>query len=154
MKNRKMYAYSLVMVSVFFLGCATTSSHAPNNNHQHEIDVSLHPEDHIFTNVDIRHSNGEAVLYGSVKHNHRDQEVNAHVDVAVLDSSGNVHYKGSVSVGSSRVRGRYRLADFRLRFPDVLKTDTVVHVAYHSDRLKHNREHDCRDNQAVEMGVK
>ena len=114
----------------------------------------MHPEDHPFSNVRIEHEDGSAVLTGSVKHAHRYQEADAHVDVAVLDSSGEVHYEGSVSVSTSRVRGRYRVADFELRFPDTQAKDTVVHVAYHSVKLKHSREYDCTENRAVGMGDK
>ena len=141
-------------MTVMVSACATTMSQTGDSSHKHQLDVALHPEDHPFSNVRVDHENGSAVLKGNVKHEHRYQEADAHVDVAILDSAGKVHYEGSVSVSASRVRGRYRVAEFELRFPDASVDDTVVHVAYHSVRLKHSRDYDCTENKAKKLGVK
>lgn len=155
MKRKSFSIFILAAVLGLMAGaCATTMSQTGEIGHKHSLDVSLHPEDHPFSNVRIDHKNGSGVLTGSIKHNHRYQETDAHVDVAVLDSTGKVLFNGSVAVSASRVRGRYRIAGFEVPFPDTPAENTVVHVAYHSTKIKHEREHDCTDNQAVEMGVK
>ena len=134
----------VVVINTF--GCSSNLPYVSSKIGQ----ITLIPSPfHQFTNITAYEEDGETVLYGDMWHEHSFCENSVHIDLASIDSRGNIIYTESLALRNPSMRQRgWFGAQFRTRIPTASLGNGSIHLAFHDTGCHKSMQFACEENQA------
>lgn len=128
-------------------GCAATQTYLHNDSRL-AIGTADSPY-HVLTYLRVYEENGDLVLYGKVSHRHGYCPREAHVELAIWDSSGKTVQSESLPLRLTRLKQHgWNGASFRTKLKRLPEGSLQARVVVHDDGCSEQPSFDCGDNRA------